>query len=99
MTKFQALFVLWLRHESFCGCSWRALAGNYHERYNLNNELIPFECRESYKGIGANQIIGMRLEKEAFKILRSDRLIKEPVDLYECDLTLINANLKNNIKL
>lgn len=40
MTKLQALFVLWLRNENFCGCSWRALAANYGNRYNLITEVI-----------------------------------------------------------
>ena len=90
MTKFQALFVLWLRHEKFGSCSLRALAGNYYARYNEGTMW-------KYKGIGGNQLEGIKLEEEAFKVLRPNPLFMEPYDLFECDLTLIDANLKRHL--
>ena len=91
MTKFQALFVLWLRHESMCACSWRALSGNYNARYNDGSIW-------KYKGIGGNQIDGIMLEEEAFKILFPERLFMQPIDLYDCDLMQISKefNIKNH---
>ena len=100
LTKFQALYVLYLRHESFQSCSWRALAGNYYSRYTFENTLIPIEDRKSYEGVGGNQIDGAMLEREAFKVLFKDidpSVIGFGSDLFECDLTYIQANLKNNI--
>jgi hypothetical protein len=73
-------------------CSWRALAGYYYVRYYEGSMW-------KYEGYGGNQIDGMQLEEEAFKILRPDILYKEPIDLGECDLTLIDANLKNHLKI
>ena len=101
MTKFQALFILLLRHDSFYGCSWRALAGNYLERYTFNGDLIPKKDRVKYTGVGGNQIDGMYLEKEAFEVLLGDvdpMIVGMGYDLFECDLTYINANLKRHIK-
>ena len=103
MNKFQALYVLWLRHDKFQGCSWRALAGNYYARYTFENELIPIEDRNSYEGFGGNQIDGMLLEQQAFSILfkNVDTSAVDIIDsdLFYCDLTLADANLKNNIKI
>lgn len=101
MTKLQALFILWLRHEKFNGCSWRALAAHYYNRYDIfTGELIPIEKRSTFTFMtfNGNQIYGMLLENEAFKILRQDPLFIENPSLYQCDLTLINANIKNHIK-
>ena len=96
LSKFQALFVLWLRHENYCGCSWRALAGHFYARYGYNLTLKPFKSRESYEGFGGNQIDGMELEEKAFRILVSEPLFLEPVDLFEIDLNKIDK--KFNIK-
>ena len=83
MTKFQALFVLWLRHEKFCDCSWRALAGNYYARYE--------KCSMwKYDGYDGNQLDGMQLDIDASKILGIN------TDCYDCDLTKVNANLKRH---
>ena len=102
MTKFQALFVLYLRHEQFCGCSWKALSAHYYNRYNFDNSLKEYKSRIKFRGIttGGNQIDGMMLEKEAHNILFKEEdidAIGMTTDLYECDLTYVNANLKNNI--
>ena len=101
MTKFQALFVLWLRHEKFYGCSWRALAWHYYNRYAITGKILDYNSRDHEDRVftpGGNQITGIELEREAFKILIPDPLFREPYDLYECDLTRINANVKNHIK-
>jgi len=94
MTKFQALFVLWLRHEQFCDCSWRALAGYYNARYTTGTMW-------NYTGIAGNQIYGIELEREAFEILFKDidpMIVGMNHDLGECDLTYIQANLKRHLK-
>lgn len=92
MTKFQALFILYLRHESKCGGSWRWIAQKYTERYS---KAIPFKLGLTFAG---NQIEGVRLEQLAFNTLRPEGpLFMEPIDLFECDLTLLEANLKNNL--
>lgn len=98
MTKFQALYVLWLRNENFQGCSWRALAGNYYARYTHDNKLITIKNRYPYNGIGGNQIDGMIIEEKAWRVLRPNPLIMETPDLFENDLTLIDANLKRHLK-
>lgn len=94
MTRFQAKYVLWLRHERYNGCSWRALDGNYHERYTYSDTLIPIENRLKYDGWGGNQICGMELEKEASKILYPN-LSGELIDLYDCDVSKLSVNIKN----
>jgi hypothetical protein len=99
MTKIQALFVLYLRHKNFCDCSWRALAGNYYERYDLKGNVIPYDKRIKYDGMGGNQIEGILLDQTAYGILRGeDILLGESFDLDDCDLTLLNINLKRHIE-
>lgn len=91
MTKLQALFVLYLRHEKLCGGSWRWVSSKYYNRYQYN---LPFNPEMSF---GGNQVDGIEIEKEAFKTLRGDEMLfMEPYDLYECDLTLLDCNLKNH---
>ena len=91
MSKFQALFVLWLRHKNFQACSWRELASLYEERYRTmpNNRFFFMK---------GNQLDGIYLEEEAFKILVPDSLFKEPIDLFEIDLSRIfpSFNLKRH---
>lgn len=65
MTRYQALYVAFLRLECKCNGSWRWLASRYSERYN---QKIPFlglgwSC-------GGNQIDGMLLCEKASKILK-----------------------------
>ena len=61
MTKFQALFVKYLRIK--CDGSWRWVAAKYEERYTLK---IPFKLGMTS---GGNQIVGMNLCNEAMNIL------------------------------
>lgn len=91
MTKLQALYVLWLRNDNFQGCSWRMLATRYFKRYGEVLGKIP-------RLIG-NQIDGMDLEYAAWKVLRPNSLLMESPDLFENDLTLIDANLSRHLKL
>lgn len=69
MTRFQAIFIYYLREK--CDCSWRALAAHFYNRYNydwtnkLKSEIQTFD---SYT-IGGNQIEGMLLHKESMKLL------------------------------
>ena len=98
MTKFQALYVLWLRHDTLQSCSWRALAGHFAARYGVLENTKRLSKRFVYDGFGGNQIDGMMIEAEAFKLLRPNSLFMESPDLFECDLTLIDANLKRHIK-
>ncbi len=102
MTKFQVLFVLYLRHQSLCDCSLRTLAAHYYNRYEpFTKEVISFDKRNNFlrNGLtfGGNQIEGMQLEEKAFDILIPNPLFREPIDLHQCDLTLIEANLKRHI--
>ena len=71
MTRFQALFVFYLRNEKLQGCSWRALAAHYFNRYDINGNLISLEKREVFEYLthGGNQIDGMFLCNEASKVL------------------------------
>ena len=61
MTKFQALFVAYLRLR--CEGSWRWVAAKYDERYS---QKIPFILKST---IGGNQIDGMQLCQSASNIL------------------------------
>lgn len=61
MTRFQALFVKFLRIR--CDGSWRWVAGMYGRRYV---EKIPFTPTTTY---GGNQLDGMFLCDEAMKLL------------------------------
>lgn len=61
MTRYQALFVAYLRMK--CEYSWRAVAGRYERRYE---DKLPFTYEMS---IGGNQITGIELCKESSKIL------------------------------
>ena len=88
MTRFQALFVLWLRHEKFCGCSWRVLAARYLDRYNK----LPNGNWAYMKG---NQIDGMELEYMAFNTLVPADYLGEN-SLY--DINLENIHPSFNIK-
>jgi len=90
MTKLQALFVLWLRNDNFQGCSWRVLARRYFDRYKEIPGIMP--------NMIGSQIDGMELEFEAWKVLRPEPLIMESPDLFENDLTLIDANLSRHLK-
>lgn len=99
MTKFQALFVLWLRHNSFQDCSWRELSGHYYNRYKSDGTLLPFNERMNFKEtpLSGNQLSGIELERKAFwTLVKGDMLMGTPIDLYECDLYDIDANLKNH---
>jgi hypothetical protein len=61
ITKFQALFITYLRLR--CEGSWRWVAAKYEERYT---EKIPFKMTLTF---GGNQIDGMFLCNKAGKIL------------------------------
>lgn len=61
MTKFQALFVKYLRVR--CDGSWRWVAGKYEERYI---HKIPFKFEPTF---GGNQILGMDLCDTAMELL------------------------------
>lgn len=92
MTKLQALFVLYFRHENFEGCSWRELATRYYERYGNILGKTP-------RLIGS-QLDGRLLDDTASDILKGDNVLFGDIfDLYDCDLTSINANLKRHIKI
>jgi hypothetical protein len=95
MTKFQALYVLYLRHQDLQDNSWRMLAFWFYYRYDRNFKLKSYQERFPND---VTQLEGIELERKAFEILRPDRLFREPIDLYECDLTLIEANLKRHTK-
>ncbi|MCP4255010.1 MAG: hypothetical protein GY775_16710 [Candidatus Scalindua sp.] len=89
MTRFQALYVLWLRHESMGDCSYRTVASRYFKRYRyVYHKVVPM--------IIGNQLDGMELELQAFKILVPDSLFRESVDLYEINLGRIHPSF--NIK-
>ena len=88
MTKFQTLFILWLRHEKFCGSSWRVLARKYSERYNELPSGNPFYMK-------GNQIDGMDLEWEAAKMLIPPEYQGE-YTLYDINLEIIHPSF--NIK-
>ena len=98
MTRFQALFVFWIRNEKLQGCSWRATAANYYNRYDMSTgNLIPFKNRLIFKlfTFGGNQLDGIALCEEASKIL-----FNEKVDIYgkEWYNKLKNAIQKENTK-
>lgn len=61
MTKFQALYVKYLRVK--LDGTWRWVAGKYNQRYV---EKKPFSLHMTY---GGNQIEGMSLCDEAMKLL------------------------------
>ena len=71
LTKLQILWILYLRHEKFCGCSWRSLAANFYNRYNKDNTFKSLEERERFDimTFGGNQIDGMYLERLAVQQL------------------------------
>lgn len=69
MTKFQALYVAFLRCENKCFGSWRWVAAKYDERYK---QKIPFNYNMIY---GGNQIDGMKLCKKAETILQLENNI------------------------
>ena len=68
MTKFQALFVKYLRVR--CDGSWRWVAGKWNMRYNLH---LPFTMESTY---GGNQIDGMELCYKSQEIL-NERTIED----------------------
>ena len=90
MTKFQALYVLWLRHEKCQSYSWRMLVRKYYERYGIRGA--------KHSNIISSQLEGMVLEYNAWKILRPNPSYGEPLNLFEIDLSLLDANLKRHIK-
>lgn len=93
MTKLQALFVLYWRHESLGDCSWRTLASLYYDRYGNILGKTPVMI--------GNQLDGINLELTAIKVLFDfDKELNTAMDysLYNCDLTYINANLKRHLK-
>lgn len=69
MTKFQALFVKYLRDKR--NCTWRALAAHYYNRYDNSGALKPIDQRVIFDGCtyGGNQFDGIKLCEEASKIL------------------------------
>jgi len=46
MTKFQALFVYWLREK--CNCSWRALDAHFNNRYNEDGSNKKIEDKINF---------------------------------------------------
>lgn len=69
MTKFQALFIKYLRTR--CDCTWRAVAAHFYNRYSLDYKLKSFEERIDFNTMtwGGNQIDGMMLCDEAMELL------------------------------
>lgn len=61
MTRFQALFIKFLRVR--CGGSWRWVAATYDDRYVGG---LPFDGGMT---IGGNQLTGILLCEEAMRIL------------------------------
>ncbi len=61
MTKFQALFIKYLRVK--CDGTWRWVAGKYEMRYK---DKIPFSNNSTF---GGNQMQGIWLCDEAMKFL------------------------------
>lgn len=64
MTRFQALYIAYLRLECKCNGSWRWVAARFVDRYDKN---IPFKGLEMT--YGGNQIDGLILCKSASEIL------------------------------
>ena len=69
MTRFQALFIYWLREK--CNCSWRAIDAHFNNRYNKDGtrKNITEEISFNIWTIGGNQLGGMILCQEASKLL------------------------------
>lgn len=69
MTKFQALFIKYLRIKN--NCTWRSVAANYYNRYNEDGTMKPYKERIifEYFTIGGNQLTGRWLCDEAMKLL------------------------------
>jgi len=69
MTKFQALFVYWLREK--CNCSWRALDAHFNNRYNEDgsNKKIEDKINFDTLTLGGNQLNGILLHEKSMKIL------------------------------
>ena len=69
MSKFQALYVYYLRER--CECTWRALAAHYYNRYTEEGKLISPKDRTEFEmfTVGGNQIDGMLLCRDASDIL------------------------------
>lgn len=103
LTKLQTLWILYLRHEKFCGCSWRSLAANYYNRYNKDNSLRTLQERVEFEHFtsGGNQIDGMYLEKLALQNLIgiSNSAGESMYDLYDLPLNYIlpEFNLKRHL--
>lgn len=72
LTRFQALFIAYLRLECKCDCSWRSVAAHFNNRYNKDGSCKLLKEREDYNVFtyGGNQLEGMILCDEASKILK-----------------------------
>jgi len=65
MTRFQALYVAFLRLECKSNGSWRWVAARYYDRYDKKIPFLGYDMT-----YGGNQIDGMYLCAEAGKILK-----------------------------
>jgi hypothetical protein len=73
LTKFQALYIKYLREK--CEGSWRWVAAKFEQRYT---DKVPFKHESTF---GGNQLDGMSLCSEAMSIL-NEQWEGEYVDMH-----------------
>ena len=99
MTKFQALFVLYLYHEDFKGYNSGKMAAHYYNRYNEDGTVKEMKDRIKDEDITYNQKNskkGLQLVSEAFCILIPDEFT-DYYGLDDCFLFIVKADISNHL--
>lgn len=73
MSKMTLLQARWIQYLTLTGCSLRATAGNFYERYApLSDGSYMYHRSEfPYMGFGGNQFDGCCLREEALEVLKA----------------------------
>lgn len=93
MTKFQAIFILWLRHPNFCDYSFELVQYHYYNRYNFDGTRKSIDEQNNKTSLSNNiaeKNKGIRLVSEAYNLLNRKQHVLNFIDLNNTSVDLSN---------
>lgn len=94
MTKFQAIFILWLKHQSFCNYSFELVQHHYYNRYNFDGTRKSINKQKNGVYVNKNineKIIGINLVYDAYTLLSNKKqILSLDIDLKDIYIDLSN---------